>query len=158
MRVELTEAERVIGETEYGMGKSLTLAWRAFGKALGIQVRDPMLVMDGDASQREPVTGRYFYFEKAEGDRYLSLAYQGCWDEGAMRSLSPSITYVSYSVATDGSFVDFHGWHRPREESRIIVPQPTGDGPYLTRGGLAPIGILVGVMRRLIAHAEQVND
>lgn len=157
MRVELTEAERVIVETEYSMGKSLTLAWRAFGKIIGISVNDPMMVIDGGSSQFEPITGRYFDFEEAEGDRYLSLGYVGCWDGGAMWSLSPSITYISFTVAPDGSFVDFHGWHRPREEARIIVPKPMGGGPYLTKDGLSSMTILIGIMKRLIAHAEQAN-
>jgi hypothetical protein len=153
MIVELTEQERVVAEAPYGLGK--TLAWRAFGKILGIPVHDPKMVMDGDGSEYEPITGRSFYLEEAEGDRFLSLAYYGCWDEGAMRSLSPEITYVSYSVAPDGSFVDFHGWHRPKGESRIIVPKPAGDGPYMTQDGLSSMTVLIGIMKRLIAAAER---
>lgn len=151
MIVELTEAER---STDDPFGPDgYTLAWRAFGKLIGVQVHDPIFPIDGGSSQLEPITGRWFDFEKAEGDRYLSLAYQGCWDGGAFRSLSPEITYVSYSVASDNSFVDFHGWYRPREESRIIVPKPTEGGPYLTQDGLSSMTVLIGIMKRLIVAA-----
>lgn len=155
MIVDLTEAERLVVDTRYSMGKSLTLAWRAFGKIIGVPVDDPIMVIDGGSSQCEPITGRHFDFEEAEGDRYLSLGYCGCWDGGAMRSLSPEITYVSYSVAPDGSFVDFHGWYRPKGESRIIVPKPAGNGPYLTQDELSSMTVLIGIMKRLIVTAER---
>jgi hypothetical protein len=151
--VDLTEAERLVVDTRYSMGKSLTLAWRAFGKIIGVPVDDPIMVIDGDGSQYEPITGRYFDFEEAEGDRYLSLGYCGCWDGGAMRSLSPDCTYISYSVAPDGSFVDFHGWHKPKGESRIISPAPNGRAPFLTKDGLSSMTVLIGVMKRLIVQA-----
>lgn len=154
MIVELPQAERAVTETRYGVGKSTTLAWRAFGKVLGIPVQDPRMVMDGDGSQYEPITKRLIYMEEARDGRFLSLGHYGCWDGGAMRSLSPCVTYVSYNVASDGSFVNFHGWYRPRKESQIIVPKPPGDGPYLTQDGLFSITVLIGVMRRLIARAE----
>ena len=153
MIVDLTEAERVVAETPYGVGKSETLAWRAFGKVLGIPVRDPMMVMDGDGSIFEPITRRRFYLEEAEGDRFLSLGQFGCWDEGGMRSLSPSITYVSFGVAPDRSHVTFHGWHRPREASRIVPRDPGSPVPFMGKDGLSSIGILIGVMKRRIARA-----
>lgn len=153
MIVELTEAERCTDDPFGPDG--YTLAWRAFGKVIGIQVDDPVFPIDGGSSQLEPITGRWFDFKKAEGDRFLPLGYYGCWDHGAMRSLSPEITYVSYSVASDGSFVDLHGWYRPKGESRIIVPKPAGDGPYLTQDELSSMTVLIGIMKRLIVAAER---
>lgn len=151
MRVELTKAERFVVDDRYSMGESMTLAWRAFGKAIGTRLDDPIMVIDGDGSQFEPITRRYFYLEEARGDRFLSLGHYGAWDRGAIRSLSPSITYISYSVAPDWSSVDFHGWHRPREASRIIPRAPDGNTPFMGKDGLSSMAILIGVMRRRIA-------
>lgn len=107
MIVELTEADRFIDPTsDYSrLHWRKTLAWRAFGKAIGVQVDDPRMVMDSDGSEFEPVTKRYFYFEEAEGDHFLSLGQFGCWDGGAMRSLSSKCTYISYGVDSDKCFV-----------------------------------------------------
>ena len=157
MIVELTEAERVLVQTRYSVGEATTLAWRAFGKAIGVQVDDPMMVIDGDGSQVEPVTRRRFYLEEAEGSRFLSLGHVGCWDGGAMRSLSPHCTYVSFNVASDWSFVAFYGWHRPKGASRIISKAPDGRSPYLTLDQLSSMGILIGVMKRRIASASAVS-
>lgn len=156
MRIELNDWERTVSSQRDHL-TGLTLAWRAFGKAIGVQVHDPMVAMDGDGDQRELITGRWFHFEEPEGDRYLSLGHYGCWDGGAMRSLSPSCAYISYSVAPDGSFVDFHGWHRPRGEARIISKAPDGRAPFLTKDGLSSMGILIGVMRQMVAYAERAN-
>ena len=155
MQIELTGKERSNLDHVEWYRKESTLAWRAFWKAIGAEIRDPMMVIDGDGSQFEPITRRYFYLEEAKDDRFLSLGHFGCWDGGAMRSLDPDITYVSYSVPPDGAFVDFHGWYRPRQESRIIPRGPDDPIPFLTKDGLAPMGLLVGIMRRLIARAGQ---
>lgn len=156
MIVELAAAERVIENDDPWFDWGRVLAWRAFGKAIGVQVHDPIVAMDGDGSQREPITGRYFQFEEAEGDRFLSLGEFGCWDGGAMRSLSPSITYISHSVAPDRSHVIFHGWHHPKEASRII-PRDRGDPiPFLTKDGLSPMNRLIGNLKRKIAGAGRL--
>lgn len=157
MRIGLTYQERFIEPTDIHlrMLRSLTLAWRAFGKAIGIEVQDPMMGMDGDGSQFEPTTRRYFQFEEAKGDRFLSLGHYGAWDGGAMRSLSPSCIYVSYSADPDGRFVDFHGWHRPKGESRIIAPEPGGLSPFLTKDGLSSMAVLISSMQALIEHAKR---
>ena len=157
MRIELSEAERAVSSKESYL-TGLTLAWRAFGKAIGVQVHDPMVAMDGDGSQRELITGRYFYFEEPEVDRYLSLGHYGCWDGGAMRSLSPRCTYISYSLASDGSFVDFHGWYIPKEPSRIITQKPVGNGPFLTKDQLFSMDSLIATMKLQIAQAEQETE
>lgn len=157
MRIELSEAEQAVSSKESYL-TGLTLAWRAFGKAIGVQVHDPVMTMDGDGSQREPITRRYFHFEEANGDRYLSLGHFGCWDEGAMRSLSPSITYISHSVAPDRSHVIFHGWHRPREASQIIPREPGSPVPFIGKDGLSSMGILIGVMKRRIAVAAPADE
>lgn len=154
MRIELTEPERAISPKESYL-TGLTLAWRAFGKAIGVQVHDAMVPMDGDSSQCEPITRRHFDFEEARKNRYLSLAYQGCWDGGAWRSLSPQCTYISYSVAANGSFVDFYGWYIPKEPSRIITPKPIGEGPFLTKDQLFSMDSLIATMKLQIAQAEQ---
>lgn len=156
MIVELTEQERFIAETPYGLGKAKTLAWRAFGKVLGIPVHDPMMVMDGDGSIFEPITRRDFYLEEAEGNRYLSLGHFGCWDEGAMRSLSPSITYISYNAHPAWPCVEFHGWYIPKEAS-CIIPKPVGDGPFLTKSQLFSMDSLIATMKLQIAQAEHTD-
>lgn len=156
MIVDLTEQERIVAKAPYGLGK--TLAWRAFGKVLGIPVHDPMMVMDGDGSQYEPITRRRFYLEEAEGDRFLSLGHYGCWDMGAMRSLSPHCTYISYNVAPDQSSVEFHGWYIPEEPSRIIITKPAGDGPFLTKDQLFSVDSLIATMKLQIAQAAQEAD
>lgn len=156
MRVELTEAERVIGpDPHQQLLWAKTLAWRAFGKAIGVHVHDPMMVIDGDGSIFEPITRRDFYMEESEGDRFLSLGHYGAWDGGAMRSLFPDTTYISCSVAPDGSFVDFHGWYQPKEKSRIIPTAPDGSSPYMAKAGLSPMHRLVRIMKALIAQAER---
>lgn len=151
MRIGLTDAEQTVSsEWSYAIG--LTLAWRAFSKAIGIELDDPLIGMDGDGIQREPVTGRYFHFELANGDRYLSLGHYGCWDNGALRSLSPRCTYVSYSIAPDGSYVDFHGWHQPKRPARIITPTKDGLAPSMNRHQLTSMATLIDVMRRSVVH------
>lgn len=155
MIVDLTEAERLVMDSRYSMGKSLTLAWRAFGKTIGISVDDPLVAIDGDGSQREPITRRYFDFEEANEDRYLSLAYHGCWDGGAMRSLSPNCTYISYSVCPDRCFVNFHGWYIPKEHSRILGPKPVENDLFLTKDQLFSMDSLIATMKLQIMQAEQ---
>lgn len=150
MRIRLSDAERNLDQVNWYL-KEYTFAWRAFWKAIGAEVRDPLMIMDGDGSQFEPVSRRYFKLQEARNGQFLQLGEFGCWDGGAMRSLSPHCTYVSYSVADDGSFVDFHGWHRPREASRIIPSAPDSSTPFLTKDQLSSMGILVGIMKRLIA-------
>jgi hypothetical protein len=159
MIIELTESERFIERTKdnYWMDQGHTLAWRAFGKAIGVPVHDPMMVMDGDGSQVELITRRWFYLDEAKGNRYLSLGHFGCWDEGAMRSLSPSITYISYNAHPDWPCVEFHGWYIPKEPSCIIIPKPVGDGPFLMKDQLFSMDSLIATMRLQIAQAEQAE-
>lgn len=152
MIVELTEAERVVVRTRYSVGEAETLAWRAFGKAIGVQVQDPMMVMDGDGSIFEPITRRDFYLEEAEGNRYLSLGQFGCWDGGAMRSLYPGTIYISYNAHPDWSSVTFHGYFRPKEASRIIPRDPGSPVPFMTKDGLSSMTVLICIMKKIITH------
>lgn len=126
MIVELNEAESSTCNSRWSMREKI-LAWRAFGKVIGMPVNDPMMVMDGDGIEREPITKRYFYLEqvypeRAEKNKYLSLGYAGCWGGGAITSLWSRCTYISYTTHSDQPVVEFHGWHRPQMKSRLIAP------------------------------------
>lgn len=157
MRIELTEAEQADdrGDRDWWLHRDNTLAWRAFGKALDVQVDDPMPVIDAGTWYPQ-IAERSFSLDEAdvEAGHYLSLGRWNCWTPDIW-SLDPDCTYISFSVTLDGSFVDLHGWYRPRGASRIIPRDPDDPIPYLTKDGLAPMGLLVGIMRRLIARAGQ---
>lgn len=152
MIVELTETERFIENNDPWFNWERVLAWRAFGKALGVHVDDPIMIIDGDGSQFEPITKRYFHLKKAEDKRFLSLGEFGCWDYGAMRSLSPRCTYVSYNMKPDRSCAIFHGWYRPKERSRIILRDPDSPIPFLEKDGLLPMDRLIDRLKQKISQ------
>ena len=131
MKVALTDQDQgFVPSHDYLLSK--TLAWRALGRAMGVAVEDPRHVIDGGGVLTEYATGMHFDLTEAQGDRCIRIEETDLWD-GSRWSLSPRVTYVSYSVAPNRSFVEFHGWYRPKQRSRPLGKNADDPCSYLCK-------------------------